>query len=57
MYKTLINCHHLRIIFCLLDGFEICFVKGEKKCVSFPFMYSDPYVEEWINKFPSLPSQ
>ena len=38
MYKTLINYHRLRIIFCLLDGFEIFFVKGKEKCVSFPFM-------------------
>ena len=56
MYKALINCHHCRIIFCVSDGFEICFVGG--KCTSFA-LFVVRYmllvcVEEGINKFPSL---
>ena len=39
VYKIFIDCHHCRIIFCLLDGFKICFVKG--KCVSLSFTMSD----------------
>ena len=39
VYRALIDCHRLRIIFCLLDGFEICFVGG--KCVSSSFIPFD----------------
>ncbi|WJZ91043.1 hypothetical protein VitviT2T_010152 [Vitis vinifera] len=39
VYRALIDCHRRRIIFCLPDGFEVCFV-GEK-CVSLPFSQSD----------------
>ena len=39
VYKALIDCHRRRIIFCLSDGFEICFVR--EKCVSFPFLHFD----------------
>ena len=35
VYKAFIDCHRRRIIFCLPDGFEVCFVGG--KCVSLPF--------------------
>ena len=41
VYRALIDCHHHRIIFCLPDGFEVCFVGG--KCVSLPFSQSDLY--------------
>ena len=34
MYRALVDCHHHRIIFCLPDRFEVCFVGG--KCVSLP---------------------
>ena len=40
VYRALIDYHRHRIIFCLPDGFKICFVGG--KCVSFPFLQSDP---------------
>ena len=40
LYRELIDCHYRRIIFCLPDGFEVCFVGG--KCVSLPFSQSDP---------------
>ena len=33
--RMLIDCHCRKIIFCLPDGFKVCFVRG--KCVSFPF--------------------
>ena len=39
MYRTLVNCHHHGIIFCLPDGFEVCFIG--RKCVSSPFSQSD----------------
>ena len=39
VYKALIDCHRCRIIFCLPDGFEVCFVGW--KCVSLPFSQSD----------------
>ena len=32
VHRALIDCHRRRIIFCIPDGFEICFVGG--KCVS-----------------------
>ena len=35
VYKALIDCHRCRIIFCLPDGFEVCFVGG--KYVGFLF--------------------
>ncbi|RVW68835.1 hypothetical protein CK203_061592 [Vitis vinifera] len=40
VYRVLIDCHRHRIIFCLPDGFEVCFVGG--KCVSLPFSQSNP---------------
>ncbi|RVW68327.1 Transposon Ty3-I Gag-Pol polyprotein [Vitis vinifera] len=49
VYRVLIDCHRRRIIFCLPDGFEVCFVGG--KCVSFPF--SQFY--RAINELPGLP--
>ncbi|KAJ9680357.1 hypothetical protein PVL29_019622 [Vitis rotundifolia] len=39
MTGALIDCHRRRIIFCLPDGFKICFVG--RKCVSSPFSQSD----------------
>ncbi|KAJ9671115.1 hypothetical protein PVL29_027215 [Vitis rotundifolia] len=39
VYRALINCHRYRIIYFLLDGFEVCFIEG--KCVSLPFSQSD----------------
>ncbi|RVW31634.1 Transposon Ty3-I Gag-Pol polyprotein [Vitis vinifera] len=35
VYRGLINCHHRKIIFCLPNGFEVCFVGG--KYVGFLF--------------------
>ena len=40
VYRALIDYHRHRIIFCLPNGFKICFVGG--KCVSLPFLQSDP---------------
>ena len=48
MYRVLIDCHHHKIIFCLLDGFEVCFV-GEK-CVSLPFLQFDPCYQYVLRK-------
>ncbi|RVW39784.1 Retrovirus-related Pol polyprotein from transposon 17.6 [Vitis vinifera] len=48
VYKALIDCHRCRIIFCLLDGFEVCFVGG--KCVSLPFSQSDPCYQYVLRK-------
>ena len=57
VYRALIDCHRHRIIFCLPDEFEVCFVRG--KCVSLPFLAIRSVllirVEEMINKFPYLP--
>ena len=39
VYRALIDCHRRKIIFCLSDGFKVCFVGG--KCVSLPFSQSD----------------
>ena len=48
VYRTLIDCHHHRIIFCLPDGFKVCFVEG--KCVSLPFSQSDPCYQYVLRK-------
>ncbi|RVW14646.1 putative serine/threonine-protein kinase PBL3 [Vitis vinifera] len=48
VYRALIDCHHRRIIFCLPDGFEVCFVGG--KCVSLPFSQSDLYYQYVLRK-------
>ena len=36
VYRMLIDCHCRKIIFCLPDGFKVCFIRG--KCVSLPFL-------------------
>ena len=58
VYKTLIDCHCSRIIFYLLDGFEIYFI--DENCVSLTFFSVRSVlpvcIEKGINKFPSLPS-
>ena len=48
VYRVLIDCHHRRIIFCLPEGFEVCFVGG--KCVSLPFSQSDPCYQYVLRK-------
>ncbi|KAL6336406.1 hypothetical protein AAG906_014578 [Vitis piasezkii] len=48
VYRALIDCHRRRIIFCLPDGFEVCFVGG--KCVSLPFSQSDPCYQYVLRK-------
>ncbi|KAJ9702931.1 hypothetical protein PVL29_004604 [Vitis rotundifolia] len=48
VYRTFIDCHHCRIIFYLLDGFEVCFVRG--KCVSLPISQSDPCYQYVLRK-------
>ncbi|RVW22320.1 Retrovirus-related Pol polyprotein from transposon 17.6 [Vitis vinifera] len=48
MYRVVINCHRRRIIFCLPEGFEVCFVGG--KCVSLPFPQSDPCYQYVLRK-------
>ena len=48
VYRALIDCHHRRIIFCLPDRFEVCFVRG--KCVSLPFSQSDPCYQYVLRK-------
>ena len=40
VYRTLIDCHHSKIIFYLLDGFEIYFV--DENYVSLPFLQFNP---------------
>ena len=35
VYRALIDCHHHKIIFCLLEGFKVYFVMG--KCASLHF--------------------
>ena len=56
VYRVLIDCHRRRIIFCLLDGFKVCFVGG--KCLSLPFSQSDPCYQYVLRNgsIPSLPS-
>eukprot|EP00261_Vitis_vinifera_P036423 XP_019077666.1 PREDICTED: uncharacterized protein LOC109123168 [Vitis vinifera] len=48
VYRAVIDCHHRRIIFCPLEGFEVCFVGG--KCVSLPFSQSDPCYQYVLRK-------
>ncbi|RVX08378.1 Transposon Tf2-8 polyprotein [Vitis vinifera] len=48
VYRAIIDCHRRRIIFCLLEGFEVCFVGG--KCVSLPFSQSDPCYQYVLRK-------
>ncbi|WJZ83991.1 hypothetical protein VitviT2T_003625 [Vitis vinifera] len=48
VYRAVINCHRRRIIFCLPEGFEVCFVGG--KCVSLPFSQSDPCYQYVLRK-------
>ncbi|RVX19278.1 Transposon Ty3-I Gag-Pol polyprotein [Vitis vinifera] len=48
VYRAVIDCHRRRIIFCLPEGFEVCFVGG--KCVSLPFSLSDPYYQYVLRK-------
>ena len=48
VYRAVIDCHHRRIIFCLPEGFEVCFVGG--KCVSLPFSQSDPCYQYVLRK-------
>ncbi|KAJ9699024.1 hypothetical protein PVL29_007877 [Vitis rotundifolia] len=48
VYRAVIDCHRRRIIFCLLEGFEVCFVGG--KCVSLPFSQSDPCYQYVLRK-------
>ncbi|RVX14525.1 Transposon Ty3-I Gag-Pol polyprotein [Vitis vinifera] len=45
---AVIDCHCHRIIFCLPEGFEVCFVGG--KCVSLPFSQSDPCYQYVLRK-------
>ena len=58
VYRALIDCHCSRIIFYLLDGFEIYFI--DENCVSLTFFSVRSVlpvcIEKGINKFPSLPS-
>ena len=48
VYRAVIDCHRRRIIFCLPEGFEVCFV-GEK-CVSLPFSQSDQCYQYVLRK-------
>ncbi|KAL6319798.1 hypothetical protein AAG906_036860 [Vitis piasezkii] len=48
VYRALIDCHHRRIIFCLPNGFEVCFVGG--KYVGLPFWHSDPCYQYMLRK-------
>ncbi|RVW60165.1 Transposon Ty3-I Gag-Pol polyprotein [Vitis vinifera] len=48
VYRAVIDCHRRRIIFCLPEGFEVCFVGG--KCVSLPFSQSDPCYQYVLRK-------
>ncbi|RVW63618.1 RNA-directed DNA polymerase-like [Vitis vinifera] len=48
VYRALIDCHRRKIIFCLSDGFKVCFVGG--KCVSLPFSQSDPCYQYVLRK-------
>ena len=48
VYRALIDCHRRRIIFCLSNGFEVCFIGG--KCVSLPFSQSDPCYQYVLRK-------
>ena len=48
VYRALIDCHRHRIIFCLPDGFEVCFIGW--KCVSLPFSQSDPCYQYVLRK-------
>ncbi|RVW98761.1 Transposon Tf2-2 polyprotein [Vitis vinifera] len=48
VYRAVIDCHRRRIIFCLPEGFEVCFI-GEK-CVSLPFSQSDPCYQYVLRK-------
>ena len=48
VYRAFIDCHRRRIIFCLPDGFEVCFVRG--KCASLPFSQSDPCYQYVLRK-------
>ena len=40
VYRALVDCHHHWIIFCLPDGFQVCFIGG--KCVRLPSLQSNP---------------
>ncbi|RVX01265.1 Transposon Ty3-I Gag-Pol polyprotein [Vitis vinifera] len=48
IYRVLIDCHCRKIIFCLPNGFEVCFVGGKR--VSFPFSQSDPCYQFVLRK-------
>ncbi|RVW81235.1 Transposon Ty3-G Gag-Pol polyprotein [Vitis vinifera] len=48
VYRAIIDCHRRRIIFCLPEGFEVCFVGG--KCVSLLFSQSNPCYQYVLRK-------
>ena len=49
VYRTLIDCHCSRIIFYLLDGFEIYFI--DENCVSLTFFFQfDPCYQYVLRK-------
>ncbi|KAL6332901.1 hypothetical protein AAG906_019413 [Vitis piasezkii] len=53
VYRALIDCHRRRIIFCLLSGFEVCFVGGKCDITKIPVVRK--FQDVFLDELPGLP--